>query len=162
MISHPALTVHPNPESVLIIGGGDGAVIGEALKHKSVKRVVLVEIDKMVVEASKQFFPQFSHWNDPRLTVHFADGAKYLLEHPGDFDVVIVDSSDPVGMDRYAALFPFPPCIPFYDNTFSTRTALCLFVFFFFVSVWFYASGLLLVGLTTHRSCRDAVYKEVL
>lgn len=97
MISHPALLVHENPEHVLIVGGGDGAVIGEVLKHKSVKKVVLVEIDKMVVDASKQFFPQFSHWSDPRLEVHFADGAKYLLEHQGQFDVIIVDSSDPVG-----------------------------------------------------------------
>ena len=91
------MLVHQSPENVLIIGGGDGAVIGEVLKHKSVKRVVLVEIDKMVVDASKQFFPQFNPWTDPRLTVHFADGAKYLTEHVGEFDVIIVDSSDPVG-----------------------------------------------------------------
>ena len=116
MVAHPALLVHPNPENVLIVGGGDGAVIGEVLKHKSVKRVVLVEIDKMVVDASKQFFPQFNHWTDARLTVHFADGAKYLTEHANEFDVIVVDSSDPVGTscNVLRCVFLFICAFPFF------------------------------------------------
>ena len=115
MISHPALLVHPNPENVLIVGGGDGAVIGEVLKHKCLKKLVLVEIDKMVVDVSKQFFPQFNHWNDPRVTVLFDDGAKYLADNKNAFDLIIVDSSDPVG-----------PAETLYTNTFyqNIRSAL--------------------------------------
>jgi len=97
MIAHTALLVHPNPENVLIVGGGDGAVIGEVLKHHSLKKLVLVEIDKMVVDVSKKFFPQFNGWNDPRLTVLFDDGAKYIEQNKNAFDLIIVDSSDPVG-----------------------------------------------------------------
>jgi len=97
MITHIGMLAHPNPERVLIIGGGDGGVIGEVLKHKSIKQIVLVEIDKLVIEVCKKYFPQFVGWDDPKVTVLIADGAKYLAENQSQFDVIIVDSSDPVG-----------------------------------------------------------------
>jgi len=96
MVTHIPLLSHPNPEKILVIGGGDGGVIGEALKHTAVKEVTLCEIDEMVVTTCKKFFTQFK-WDDPRLKVVFADGAKFLEEHTNSFDIIIVDSSDPVG-----------------------------------------------------------------
>lgn len=98
LITHLPLFSHANPEAVCVIGGGDGAVLAQVLKHKSVKSVVLCEIDQGVIDASKKYFPQFlKAFNDPRVKIHCADGRKYLDENPNTFDAVIVDSSDPVG-----------------------------------------------------------------
>jgi len=97
MITHVAMMAHPNPEKVLIIGGGDGGVIGEVLKHRCVKKLVLCEIDGMVVDVCKRFFPQFKGWDDPRVSVLIDDGAAYVANNKNAFDVIIVDSSDPVG-----------------------------------------------------------------
>jgi spermidine synthase / saccharopine dehydrogenase (NADP+, L-glutamate-forming) len=103
MISHLPLASHPNPERVLVIGGGDGGVVREVLKHETVKKVVLVDIDEAVVRVSKQYLPHMSKLlDDPRVTVHIGDGFKYLADAAaaGDsalYDVIITDSSDPVG-----------------------------------------------------------------
>ncbi|MEZ0536091.1 polyamine aminopropyltransferase [Caldicellulosiruptoraceae bacterium PP1] len=98
LISHVALFTHPNPEYVAVIGGGDGGVIREILKHNSVKKAYLIEIDKYVVEASKKYFPEISvALDDPRSEVIITDGIKYVAENKNKFDVVIVDSTDPVG-----------------------------------------------------------------
>jgi len=97
IITHVAMLTHPNPKKVCIIGGGDGAVINECVKHSSVEEVVLCEIDQMVCEVSKSYFPQFTAWNDPKVKFQFQDGAKFLQSKPGEFDIIIVDSSDPVG-----------------------------------------------------------------
>ncbi len=97
-LAHVPLHAHPNPEDVLIIGGGDGGTLREVLKHKSVKRAVLVDIDKEVIEVSKKFFPTLScSFDDPRAIVVNEDGYKYIQDYEGEFDVVIVDSTDPVG-----------------------------------------------------------------
>ncbi len=97
-IAHVPLHAHPNPEEVLIIGGGDGGTLREVLKHDSVKRAVLVDIDRRVIEVSKEFFPTLSSgFDDPRAIVVNEDGYKYVQECEGEFDVVIVDSTDPVG-----------------------------------------------------------------
>jgi len=97
-IAHVPLYAHPNPEEVLIIGGGDGGTLREVLKHSSVKRAVLVDIDRRVIEVSKEFFPTLSTgFDDPRAIVVNEDGYKYVQECEGEFDVVIVDSTDPVG-----------------------------------------------------------------
>ncbi len=97
-LAHVPLHAHPNPEDVLIIGGGDGGTLREVLKHKSIKRAVLVDIDKEVIEVSKKFFPTLScSFDDPRAIVVNEDGYKYIQDYEGEFDVVIVDSTDPVG-----------------------------------------------------------------
>ncbi len=97
-ISHVPLCSHPNPENVLIIGGGDGGALREVLKHKDVKRAVLVDIDAEVIRVSKEFFPTMSAaFEDPRAMVLNEDGYKYIQDYEGEFDVIMVDSTDPVG-----------------------------------------------------------------
>jgi len=98
MITHIPLFTHKNPERVLVVGGGDGGVIREILKHKSVEKAVLCEIDERVVELSKKYLPEIScGLSDPRTEVFIGDGIKYVLEHKNEFDVIIVDSTDPIG-----------------------------------------------------------------
>ncbi|KIP02329.1 hypothetical protein PHLGIDRAFT_32236 [Phlebiopsis gigantea 11061_1 CR5-6] len=98
MIAHLPLASHPNPEQVLVIGGGDGGVVREVLKHQSVKNVVLCDIDEAVVRVSRQFLPHMSSLlDDPRVTVFIGDGFKFLAENQSTYDVIITDSSDPVG-----------------------------------------------------------------
>ncbi len=99
MMVHPALCTAPSISKVLIIGGGDGGTAREVLRHQEVDQVVMIEIDGMVVEVSKQYLPSIgSAWDDPRLAVEIGDGIAYLQNAaPGSFDVVLVDSSDPVG-----------------------------------------------------------------
>lgn len=98
MISHVALSTHPNPKNVLVVGGGDGGAIREILKHPSVERAVLAEIDGAVIEASKTFLPGIaSGLDDPRVDVQVTDGIAYVREHPGEFDVILIDSTEPVG-----------------------------------------------------------------
>ncbi len=98
MIVHPALLTHPNPEKVLIIGGGDGGTMREVLKHKEVKEAHLCEIDKMVVDVCKEFFPNLSKsFDDKRAKLFFEDGAKFVEQRKDYYDVIIVDSSDPIG-----------------------------------------------------------------
>lgn len=99
LIVHPALCTAPKIENVLIIGGGDGGTAREVLKHPEVKKCVLVEIDGMVVDASKEHLPEIgTAWDDPRLEVRIEDGVAYAQNAPeGSFDVVLLDGSDPVG-----------------------------------------------------------------
>ncbi|KAG8342901.1 putative Spermine spermidine synthase [Trypanosoma vivax] len=99
MLSHAPLCAHPNPEKVLIVGGGDGGVMREVLRHTTVKECVLVDIDGDVVEKSKEFFPQIaSAFSDPRATVKVGDGVAFVKEAAdGAYDVVIIDTTDPDG-----------------------------------------------------------------
>lgn len=98
MIAHLPLASHPNPEKVLVIGGGDGGVVREVLKHPSVKHVVLCDIDEAVVRVSRQFLPHMSALlDDPRVTVYIGDGFKFLADNTSTYDVIVTDSSDPVG-----------------------------------------------------------------
>jgi len=98
MISHIPLFTHPNPEKVLVVGGGDGGAIREVLKHPSVKKAVLCEIDKCVVEECMKYLPEIScELENPRCEVFIGDGIKYVHEHKNEFDVIIVDSTDPFG-----------------------------------------------------------------
>jgi spermidine synthase len=84
---------------VLVIGGGDGGVMREVLRHKSVERLVLCEIDRTVVDLSKEFLPEISQgaFADPRVEVIIADGVRYVAETAERFDAIIVDSTEPVG-----------------------------------------------------------------
>lgn len=107
MITHVALCSHPKPVEVLVIGGGDGGSIREILKHQSVKRAVLVDIDEEVIKASRDFFPRLScSLDDPRVEVRPMDALEYIKNQKERFDVIIVDSTDPV--DFAEGLFKEP------------------------------------------------------
>lgn len=99
MIAHVPCTIHPNPKRVLIIGGGDGGAAQEAAKYDSVERIDLVEIDEAVVKVCQQFMPEVSGGTktDPRIHFHYADGVEFVKHRQNEYDVIIVDSSDPVG-----------------------------------------------------------------
>ena len=98
MIAHFPLFVHPQPENVLIIGGGDGGSAREVLKHKSIKTCKMVEIDEMVVEACKKYIPQTAvSFSEPRLDLVIDDGVKFVQSTSQKYDLVIVDSTDPIG-----------------------------------------------------------------
>ncbi|MGN0848297.1 MAG: spermidine synthase [Victivallaceae bacterium] len=98
MLAHLPLFAHPCPERVLVIGGGDGGILREIAKHDCVKRIDLCEIDAMVIEAAKKFVPSMScGFDDPRVAVHIADGSKFVADKESEYDVIIVDSTDPVG-----------------------------------------------------------------
>lgn len=100
MIAHIPLFLHPNPERVLIIGGGDGGAARECVRHDSVKEVTMVEIDGKVVELAKQYLPTIAKAmieENPKLTVKIGDGIGYMAEQEDYYDVIIVDCSDPIG-----------------------------------------------------------------
>jgi len=98
MIAHIPLFAHPNPRKVLVIGGGDGGVLREIAKHEGVEEIVLCEIDKDVLEVSEKYLPGLAvGYKDPRVTVKIMDGAKYMEDNQDSFDVIITDSSDPIG-----------------------------------------------------------------
>ena len=113
MITHVPMMTHPNPEKVLIIGGGDGGTAREVLRYKSVKKCIMVEIDPVVIDASRAWLPQTSfEFDNPRLEILIQDGVDYMKTSKDMFDVIIVDSSDPVGpatplfnMDFYQDVF---------------------------------------------------------
>ncbi|TYH25494.1 hypothetical protein ES288_A03G173500v1 [Gossypium darwinii] len=99
MITHLPLCSIPNPKKVLVIGGGDGGVLREVSRHSSVEQIDICEIDKMVVDVSKQYFPDVAvGYDDPRVKLHIGDGVAFLKAVPeGTYDAIIVDSSDPIG-----------------------------------------------------------------
>ncbi|NLA75739.1 MAG: polyamine aminopropyltransferase [Deltaproteobacteria bacterium] len=99
MMSHIPLLSHPAPESVLIIGGGDGGILREVLRYRSVKQAAIVEIDSHVINICKEYLPMINNgaFKDKRAEVVIADGARFVKETTAKYDVVIVDSSDPVG-----------------------------------------------------------------
>ncbi|MBU2541624.1 MAG: polyamine aminopropyltransferase [Candidatus Omnitrophica bacterium] len=98
MLTHPVLFAHPNPKDVLVIGAGDGGILREVLRHK-VRHVDLVEIDTEVIRASKKYLPSLSKgaFCDKRLSIILDDGARFVRDKSKEFDIVIVDSPDPVG-----------------------------------------------------------------
>lgn len=98
MISHVALNTHKRPRSVLVIGGGDGGVVRELVKHHSVEKVVHCEIDGAVIEASRKYLPEIScALDNPRVKIIVDDGIKHVRENKNTYDVIIVDSTDPMG-----------------------------------------------------------------
>jgi len=99
MMSHPALFTHPDPKRVVIIGGGDCGTLQQVLKHPGVEQVLQVDIDERVTRLSEQFFPELcSANNDPRAELRFDDGIQWMkAAAPSSVDLVIVDSTDPIG-----------------------------------------------------------------
>jgi spermidine synthase len=98
MMSHPALSRHPNPKSVCIIGGGDGGVLREVLKHPTIEKVVVVDIDDMVKQTIETYFHHLATgFSDKRAEVVIKDGVDFFLACKDTFDIIIVDSYDPGG-----------------------------------------------------------------
>jgi spermidine synthase len=108
MLTHVSLVSHPRPRNVLVIGGGDGGVVREILKHPDVQSIDLVEIDKQVLDVSRRFFPNISAgFASPKVRVIIADGALHVRgAKKATYDVIIIDSTDPVGKGK--ALFNLP------------------------------------------------------
>jgi len=98
MIAHVPLCVHPKAKKVLVIGGGDGGTVREILKHDSVNEVDVCEIDEKVIEISKRHFPYLANsFDDPKVKIYCEDGNKFIKSHKDEYDIIIVDSSDPIG-----------------------------------------------------------------
>jgi len=98
MIAHVPLCVHKKAQKVLVIGGGDGGTVREILKHDSVKEVDVCEIDEKVIEISKRHFPYLANsFSNPRVKIYCEDGNKFIKNHKDEYDIIIVDSSDPIG-----------------------------------------------------------------
>ena len=111
MMSHVPICAHPDPQNVMIIGGGDGAIMREVLKHSCVRKCTLIDIDEIVIESSKKYLPFAGcSFRDSRADVKCMDAMKYIRETGERYDVVIVDSTDPV--DFAAGLFQ----AGFYDD----------------------------------------------
>ena len=98
MMTHPAMFVHPNPEKVLIIGGGDGGVAREVARHKCVKHIDQCEIDGKVVELCRKYIPSTAcGFDDERMHLTIGDGLAFVKQRKNEYDVIIVDSTDPIG-----------------------------------------------------------------
>jgi len=101
MMTHPAMFAHPSPKRVLVIGGGDGYVLHEVLKHSSVEHVDHVDLDGEVIEVCREHFSWGHVWEDPRVKLHITDGASFIKNvSEGSYDVIIQDSSDPETWDE--------------------------------------------------------------
>ncbi len=101
MLVHILMHAHPNPQNIVVIGGGDGGAVREVLKHDSVKKVYFIEIDEEVINVSKRFFPEVaSGINDKRVEIKCMDGAEFVKERDSDIDVIIVDSTDIIGFAK--------------------------------------------------------------
>lgn len=99
MMSHPTIFSHPRPKKVLVIGGGDCGTLREVLKHEDIEEAWQVEIDERVTRLSEQYFPELCESNnDPRANFFFGDGIQWVKDcDPETFDIIIVDSTDPIG-----------------------------------------------------------------
>ncbi len=99
MIVHVPILAVQNPKRVLIVGGGDGGSLQQVLRYPSVQEAVVCELDQKVVDYSRQYFPAFGDpWSDSRARLLVRDAFGYLEENPGQFDVIISDTTDPIGM----------------------------------------------------------------
>ncbi|KEZ49793.1 polyamine aminopropyltransferase [Metabacillus indicus] len=98
MIVHVPLNTHPSPKKVLVVGGGDGGTIREVLKHPGVESIMQVEIDGKVVEYSKKHLPSISSsYGDYRAKLLIGDGFEHIIKSENVYDVILVDSTEPVG-----------------------------------------------------------------
>lgn len=98
MITHVPMAVHPKVRDVLVIGAGDGGVVRELSKYPEIEHIDLVEIDELVVEVCKKYLPQTACcFDDPRVSIHYEDGLKFVRTKEDKYDLIIVDSTDPFG-----------------------------------------------------------------
>ncbi len=102
MLAHVVMHAHPQPQKVVVIGGGDGGVVREILKHKYVEKVYFVEIDEEVINVSRRYFPNVSSGvDDARVEIKIMDGAEFVTKRKrSDIDAVIIDSTDIIGFAR--------------------------------------------------------------
>lgn len=98
MIVHVPMAVNLNVKRALVIGGGDGGAVRELTRYEGIERIDLVEIDRQVVDACREFLPQTAcGFNDPRVSIVYVDGLKYVRDRKNEYDLIIVDSTDPFG-----------------------------------------------------------------
>lgn len=98
MISHVPMMHHKAPKTVLVIGGGDGGTVREVLKHSTVEKVILCEIDGMVIDACKKYLPTIAgELDNPKVEVLVEDAIEYIKNKENEFDIVLIDSTDPMG-----------------------------------------------------------------
>ncbi|MCT4593813.1 MAG: polyamine aminopropyltransferase [Anaeromicrobium sp.] len=98
MISHVPMATNPNIKNVLVIGGGDGGTVRELTRYPSIEKIHMVEIDKMVVHVSREYLPiTSSKLDDPRVTLFYEDGIEFVKNKPNTYDLILVDSTDPIG-----------------------------------------------------------------
>lgn len=98
MITHVPMAVHPNVKKVLVIGAGDGGVIRELVNYPELEAIDMVEIDPLVVEVCKKYLPKTAcRFDDPRVKIHYEDGLRFVRFKENEYDLIIVDSTDPFG-----------------------------------------------------------------
>ena len=98
MITHVPMAVHPHVRKALVIGAGDGGVVRELTRYPEIEQIDLVEIDQLVVEVCKKYLPQTAcRFDDPRVQIHYEDGLKFVRTCEDEYDLIIVDSTDPFG-----------------------------------------------------------------
>lgn len=98
MITHVPMAVHPHVEKVLVIGAGDGGVIRELVQYPEIKHIDMVEIDPLVVEVCRKYLPGTAcRLDDPRVVIHYEDGLRFVRFRENEYDLIIVDSTDPFG-----------------------------------------------------------------
>jgi spermidine synthase len=102
MLTHVVMHAQPKPRKVIVIGGGDGGVVREVLKHKTIEKIFFIEIDEEVINVSRKFFPEVSSGvDDPRVEIKIMDGAEFLRKQKASaIDAVIIDSTDIIGFAR--------------------------------------------------------------
>ena len=98
LLIHPALVTHPNPKRVFVVGGGEGAILREILKHNTVEKIIMVDIDEKVVRLSEKYLPEWNDgtFKDKRVKLKFMDARKYLEQTKEKFDCIIIDITEPV------------------------------------------------------------------
>lgn len=117
MIVHVPMATNPSIKNVLVIGGGDGGTVRELTRYSTIEKIDMVEIDELVVEVAKKYLPLTAgKLNDPRVSLFIEDGAEFLRNAPLKYDLIIVDSTDPIGPGE--GLFTNE----FYQNCYSTLT----------------------------------------
>lgn len=98
MVVHVPMAVHPDIKKVLVIGGGDGGTVRELTKYESIEKIDLVELDKKLVDASREYLPELScKLDDPRVTIYFEEGIRFVRMVRNEYDLIIVDCADPYG-----------------------------------------------------------------
>ena len=98
MIAHIPMMEHNNPQNVLVIGGGDGGTVREVLKHDTVEKVTLCEIDKLVIDASKEFLPTVAgDLDNPKVEIVVEDAIEFIKNKTDEYDIILIDSTDPMG-----------------------------------------------------------------